>query len=406
MKWLMNLLRGTVTVAVEGVYPERLMNLCAQEGVLFWGIQWEGAHNVTLVTRRKDLKRLRTLAQKLSCTLVVGKGVGLPFFLGRLRYRYAFLAGLALSVCAVVVLSQFVLTIQVVGNERVSTGEILSELERLGLHIGGYGPDLDRVTMAQQAVFSLEELSWMAINRYGTRIEVIVRERVMTPEIREFTGLASVYAQADGIIQSMRVQVGDGMVVTGDIVAEGDLLISGLVELESPEYSELPSIWLEVHAQGEVYARTWRTLEGQIPLKTTVKTPTGQSETVYSLTIFGNTVNFFGSGSIEGGECDKIRNTILFDLPRDITLPLYFTTETSCGYTTQQVEVNMAAAQTLVEEGLVEQLRDVLGEDGTILSTTSQARREGDILYVTLYAECEEEIGETRSLDALQPPEE
>lgn len=403
IKWLVNLLRGTVTVAVEGVYPERLMNLCAQQGVVFWGIQWQSPHNLTLVIHRRNLKQLRQLAKKLGCQLVVGRGMGLPYFLSRFRQRYAFLLGLVLSVCTVLILSNFVLSIQVVGNEEVTTGEILSHLEGLGVKIGVYAPDLDRVAIAQQAVLELEELSWMAINSYGTHIEVIVRERVMTPEVRNPTGLSSVYAEADGIIESVNVQVGQGKVVEGDIVAKGELLISGHLEILPPEYSDRESMWMEFPAQGEVYARTWRTLEGAIPLTTTVKAYTGQDETVYFCTIFGNTVNFFGSGSIEGGECDKISCTSVCTLPGGLVLPISLTTQTSYGYTPQQVEVNPSAAQSLLEERLISQLKSQLdieaGEE--ILSTDFSARRDGDVLYVTLSAECREEIGVSQPAEEL-----
>ncbi len=403
IKWLMNLLHGTVTISVEGAYLERLLNLCAQQGVVFWGLQWQGSHNLTLFVHRRDLKLFRQLAARLGCNLVVGQGVGLPFFLGRFRHRYAFLAGLVLSVCTVFTLSNFVLSIHVVGNEGVATGEILSKLEELGLKTGVFAPDLDRVAMAQQAVLEMEELSWMAINRYGTYLEVIVRERVMTPKLRPISGLSSVYAEADGIIQSVCTQVGESLVKQGDIVAKGDLLISGYVELLPPQYSQLDSIWMEVPAQGAVFARTWRTLEGEIPLTTMVKEPTGQEERGYFCTIFGNTVNFFRRGSIEGEKCDKIIYTTMCMLPGGVELPITFTTQIARGYTTQQVAVNPSAAQTLLEERLTAQLKSQLEEGENILSTHFTARQQGDVLSVTLAAECEEEIGEVGDLEVRRP---
>lgn len=40
MKRAMNYVRGTVTLTARGLFPERLLNLCAQEGVPCWG--WSG----------------------------------------------------------------------------------------------------------------------------------------------------------------------------------------------------------------------------------------------------------------------------------------------------------------------------------------------------------------------------
>lgn len=406
MKWLMNILRGYVTLTIQGAYPQRLLNLCAQEGIVFWGLHWQEDHSITLVVRRSALPRLRQLTQRLDCQLTVGQGVGLPFFLGRFRHRYAFLLGLALSVSAVLFLSNFVLTIQVVGNDTVSTGEILNTLSQLGVQPGVNGAQLDRVTIAQEALLQMDELSFLAINRYGTRLEVIVRERVLPPTLQEDQGLTSIFAQVDGIIEDINLLVGEARVEVGDIVAQGELLISGEVELEPPEYSENPSMWMEFTALGQVKARTWRTLEGQIPLTTTTKQYTGSNSTSYTLTILGHSINFFSKGSILDEEYDKMITVYPWTLPGNITLPLYITIEACRGYLPQEIAVNTDGAQALVEEALLLRLEDILGEEGELLSTSFQARQQDGTLFVTLSAQCYEEIGVSQPVEPTHTTEE
>ena len=51
MKRLMNFLRGMVTLTVTGPFPERLINLCAQEGIDFWAVTWLDMHTLRLTTR-------------------------------------------------------------------------------------------------------------------------------------------------------------------------------------------------------------------------------------------------------------------------------------------------------------------------------------------------------------------
>ena len=38
---LVNALRGSVRLEVEGAFPERFLNLCAQRGILFWNVEWK-----------------------------------------------------------------------------------------------------------------------------------------------------------------------------------------------------------------------------------------------------------------------------------------------------------------------------------------------------------------------------
>ena len=40
------LLRGSVRVRAQSVYPERVLNLCSARGIEFWDLQWCGANVV------------------------------------------------------------------------------------------------------------------------------------------------------------------------------------------------------------------------------------------------------------------------------------------------------------------------------------------------------------------------
>ena len=252
----MNYVRGTVTLTAQGLFPERLLNLCAQEGVPCWGVEWLDSRTLRLTTYRQKLSLARELAKRAGCELTVEGHRGLPSFLGRFRRRYGFLLGFALSLAAVCVLSQFVLTIDVTGNETVSTARILSQLRQEGVRVGVYGPSLDRTAAAQRALRELEELSWMSINRYGTRLEVVVREAVQTPDMVEEEGFYHVAAETDGIITQVEPLAGEAAVEEGDTAAKGDVLISGLISIEPPLYSDQPVRYYETHARGRVWART------------------------------------------------------------------------------------------------------------------------------------------------------
>ena len=64
MRRLMNFLRGMVILRLTGPFPERLINLCAQEGIDFWAMEWLDENTVRLTTRRHTLARFRELARK------------------------------------------------------------------------------------------------------------------------------------------------------------------------------------------------------------------------------------------------------------------------------------------------------------------------------------------------------
>ena len=348
MRQVENLLRGTVTLTARGAFPERLLNLCAQEQVPCWGLEWVDEHALRLITLRQKLRRLEELAQRVGCEIEIEDSRGLPAFLRRFRKRYAFLVGLALSVAAVCILSRFILTIQVTGNEQVSSATILSQLRQQGVRPGVYGPSLDRKSIAQRVLLEMPDLSWMSINLYGTRLEVVVREAVKAPELDREEGYYDVVSQADGIILQVEPLAGEALVAEGDTVAKGEVVISGLVSMPPPQYSDLPTRYYQTHARGRVWARTWRTLRGAIPLQAQVKEYTGKERTLWSISFFGFSLDFFRNSSIPWESYDKITTVYQGSLPGGQRLPMMLTAQRCRAYETQSVDVDVEAAQALV----------------------------------------------------------
>lgn len=396
MRHLMNLIRGMVCVRLTGLFPERLINLCAQEGVEFWAMEWEDEHTVRFTTRRRTLGRLEELAGRVGCEVKRESSRGLPDFLGRFRRRYAFLIGLVFALCAVSVLSRFILVVQVSGNEHVSTAVILSQLRQLGVRPGVYGPGLDRKQLAQELMIQLDGLSWAALNLHGTRLEVLVREKVKTPERIDERRNVDIIAQADGIVTHVEPELGDAVVKEGDVVAKGDVLISGTVTLEPPRYSELPNRYYQTHARGRVWARTWRFLTAAIPAEAVVKDYTGAEKSVWSVNFLGRRIKIFGNTGIPWAMYDKITTVRQATLPGGEALPLSLSRETVREYEPRMAEVDRQAAQALLERQLLEQLTALIGEGGEVESTQFSARVSGGRLEVTLTAQCLEEIGEER----------
>ena len=387
MKRIINFFRGWVEFTVAGAFPERLFNLCAQLGVAFWGLVRVDAHTLTLRVAASDRKAFRQAVEKAQCTILDQQRGGVPFFAWRFRKRYAFLAGLACALMAVIVFSQFILTVDVTGNETVPTAVITAQLRRQGVRLGAYGPGLDVRQIAQEALIELDDLSYMTINLHGTRAEVIVRERVEPPEVAEDEEFCDIYATTDGVITRMEVTAGDALVEPGTAVLKGEPLIAGMIELEPPLYSDLPSRYLTVRAEGKVYASTRRVLTAQIPLTASVKQYTGEETVHYALLLPGRRINFYQNSGISYEEYDKITKSKVVE-----GLPVTLLKEVCRAYTTVEQPLNAEAAQTLLEEQLHQRLLDMVGT-GTVQEEQFSAKVEHDVLTVTLTAECEEEIG-------------
>ena len=390
---IVNLLRGSVKLEVVGAFPERFLNLCAQRGVAFWAVEQPDSRTLRLTVAWKDRKGLGELAERTGCTIRQRGKKGVPPFLLGFKKRYAFLTGLVLALAAVCVLSRFVLVIEVEGNESVPSQVILSELRRQGLRPGVYGPSLPVREMTNEVLIRLEDLSWMTVNLHGIRAQVVVRERIKKPELLDRKTLGDIVAKAPGLVEHMEVWAGDPAVAEGSIVMPGEPLIRGSVQMDPPQYSELPIEWMAVRAMGKVEGRTWRSMTAAIPLTAEVKVYDGEKSTRWWLSVLGQRVNFFQNSGISYARYDKISRVWDMALPGVGALPVALGRETLRSYGTQSVTIDAAAAQAMLEVQLLQRLHALLGENGEELSHSFSAQEKDGLLTVTLTAECKEELG-------------
>lgn len=392
---LLNRLRGQVRLRVECAFPERVLNLCGVRDLAFWDLEWENAAAFTCRMSRRDFHALSRAAERLECTLTVVGREGAPFFLGRFRHRQALVVGMVGLGLGLFLGSFFVWDYQITGNETVPEERILRALEQCGVGIGSFGLALDGEDIRNQVLLEIPELSWVAVNVSGCRAEVQVRERVEPPELLDETTPSNVVARRSGLVLEIRDWNGMAAVQPGTAVTEGQLLISGVEDLDTLGARVLAGM-------GSVQARTWHTLTTQIPLAGLEKRYTGR-ETGTAALVFGrHRIKFFSNGSIEGGNYDKITTRSPWSL-LGVPLPVTWVRERYRFYETVPAELDPARAEAMGERILTEQLEALVAPYGTVTSTLCTSRLRGDALEVTLSAECVEEIGRSVPIYTEEP---
>ncbi len=288
---LLRLLRGSILFEVRGGYPERMINLCVKNGIPLWdGKRLEGAFQAR--TTAAGAKRLPELARKSGLLLTIRQRQGLPRWLERSKKRIGLLAGAAVAGAALILSSSIIWNIQVTGNHRLSTEEILSVLQELGVHRGTFREGVDVRNVERQMMLHLDDLSWVAVNLKGSTASIRVRERVLPPEILDVTTPSNIVSTSTGYITAMDVFEGQAVVDVGDAVTQGELLVSGIMEDGNGKNRT-------VRSRAKITARVEDTLAVTIPLTQTDFLCRGV-ETRHSLILWGHAFSLSGSQTPEG----------------------------------------------------------------------------------------------------------
>ncbi|MBQ8670884.1 MAG: sporulation protein YqfD [Oscillospiraceae bacterium] len=261
MRGMIRFFKGWVRFRITGGFPERFINLCAMRGLPLWDGVRRG-ECCEFSAQCRHYRRLRPCARGAGVRLRVLERHGLPFWLKKRRRRWGLAVGVVLCVGALAFSSLFLWNVRVVGNSRLETDQILQTLEKLGVKPGVRCSQIDVRSVERRMMMELSDLGWVAVNLQGSTAVVQVQERVLPPEIVDKPTPCNVVAARGGQIVKMQVYLGQSMVAVGDAVAQGDILVSGVVEDASHDMHL-------VAARADITARTNHTLQVEIPLEQT-----------------------------------------------------------------------------------------------------------------------------------------
>lgn len=384
-----NFFRGNVRVELTSDFPERFINVCAQNSIALWDIQRTGPHTLVVSMLGGGYQKVLAFTARGVGQVKIIRHMGLPPFLLRFRGRFALIASLLTMSAALFTLSLFVWEIDVSGNENIPKEVILQELNALGIGIGTYRGGINSKEIQNQMILKIPELEWLAVNVNGSRADVGVRERDPKPEIIPRNIPCNIVAQKAGLITSINTLEGSPAVTVGEAVESGQLLVSGLID------SNIVGM-RRVHAMADVTARTWYEYTSVIPSTAVGKRYTGREKNRFAIILAGHRINLYWGGPEKypalGMEKTVERKTL--KLSDNFTLPFMWVTETLTEYEPTEFRVSRASADAFMRYAL--DLRLQAESDGAeILSVNYNTTEQGGVYICEMTAECLESIALT-----------
>ena len=372
-------IRGYYTVTASESGARRAMNILMENAVPFYCVKSAGENKTSF---RLDGKSLRKYLSLTEGHVIDGESVersGLFSVASKYRMRFGFFAGALIFAVIIAASSLFIWDINVTGETSVSEDEVLSVLRDHGVYIGAYIPNVDTASAEVRLVIALNELSSASINLRGTVAEVIIREEKPKGS-SEISAPSNLVASRDGMIETIEIAGGIPTVKRGQIVKEGQLLVSGVINSQAVGYRL-------VRARGSVYARTTLQYRASVPLNSYEKTFTGNRKTQKSIKFFSKTVNLFSNSEISFEKYDTIEKERRVCLFGKIELPVFICEKTYEEYVLTPVELTEKQAEEKAYREILKQSEDEL-KDAQILNRYVSSELKDGELVLSCDVEC------------------
>lgn len=318
-------INGFIVVRVEGLNPEKFINLCSRNGINLWDINKLSYTIIEFKMKNNEYKYLKDVIKKTSSRTKIIKKKGFNFLYGKIRRRKFFIIGIAVFLMILFYLSNIVWIIDINGYKRISKDLIYDALKSSGLKEGELKHKINLRDIESNVLKQINEISLINIKFIGTRAKVEVVERTMPPEIIPLDMPTNIIANKGGIVTKILSYKGQPMVQVGDYVKKGQILISGIITDKTNVPSKI------VHAMGIVTARTWYEAKQEVYFNHKFEIRTGRLKKKVYYNIIGKKVRI-KNDNIDFLNYDKIEEKNLlkiagFETPIEVLTEYYYEKE-------------------------------------------------------------------------------
>lgn len=287
-----NFFKGYVLIGVKGFSVERFVNLATYNGIYLWDIK-RNSDGVILKVSVKGFKMLKKYARKTGCRIKILNKRGLPFKIYRYKKRKIFAGGLIFFVFSLYLLSSFIWLINIEGNDRINSEDLLRFCQQQNFKIGSFKPKINFKLLEQKLLNSFSDISWINIKVNGTRAIIQLKETIPKQKIVDRNTPCNIIAKKDGLILNATVSSGTPKIKQKDVVKKGDILVSGEVVIENNNLESSEPVTEYVHAKAKVKAKTYYQINFKIPYEYIEKRYTGKTQKSYTIDVFNKKLSFF-----------------------------------------------------------------------------------------------------------------
>lgn len=385
IKILKSYMQGYVRIIIEGYFIEKVINMCSKNGILLWNSNRKKSILLETNINIKDFKKITKFIKQCKCKVKIKQKKGLPFIFNKYKKRKIFFIFLCLIVIGIMLLSNFVWNIDIVGNENISKEELIEYLKENGLQTATLKSKIDSKEIINKIRLNRNDIAWIGIEIRGTNAIVKIVEADKKPDIIPEEEYCNIIATKPGIIVKVNAQNGTSLVKEGDVVKENTVLIGGWLE---GKYTGTRY----VHANGSIQAKVWYEEKNKVNLKQLNLAKTGNNETKYSVRINNFLINFYKTLS-KFKKYDTIEEIKKIKLFSDFYLPFEIIKKTNFELTENEIVYSKEDAKQKAIENAKNSLDEKIEDKNNILNTYINYNETDEYVEVQVIYEVLEEIG-------------
>lgn len=317
-------LRGLLCVRITCADVEALLTKLILNGIPIKNIDRQDELTVELWVHKCNYPSFEECVMSISGEVKVLSRLGLAWRLLHFRKRPVLISGILLYIFLTLFLPTRIFFVKVEGNQSVPDYEIINTAQSVGVGFGTSRRTVRSEKVKNALLSEMPQLQWVGVNTCGCVAIITVKERNVVDNSATSSGITSIIASRDGIVDSVIATKGNVLCKVGQAVRENQILISG--------YTDCGISIKATSAEGEIYAKTSRKINVILPLARTERVSVNSQEIKYSFIFGKKQINLYKDSGISDSSCVTMYDKRIITLPGGFALPVAVVKETIVYY--------------------------------------------------------------------------
>ncbi len=266
---------------------------------------------------------------------------GMVYKAKKYKLRIGIGLGIVLSIAIIFFLSNIILKIRVTGCEGQVYSSVINSLNQYGVNPGCFIPSIDFDELERKLVLYVDNVSWASVRNDGGTVVVNIHQSTEKPDMITTRLPCNIISTRDAQIVDVEVYSGQLMVLKGDGVKKGGLLVSGFV-IDEKERA------LYYHSQAKIIGEYTERICIYQPYNDVKKILSNKTHKQSFIDFFNIKIPISFNEKIVGEYSESSRTNYLSFF--SIKLPLGITYKTYTPYKTEKVNYNDEEAIALINE--------------------------------------------------------
>ena len=361
-----------LTLKIEVIELEELINTLIKNDIDIDSINRLSISSAILSIQYKDFQKFKEIFNKYDGSYeIIGKDKR-STTIYTLRNRISLVIGIVIFFLSLMLLNEFVWSIDIKTEKNISPFEIRNLLYKEGIKEGTFKRKINYEDLEEKLKEDHPKISWVSVRPYGSKLLIDIREKQLPPSLIKDDTKKDLIAKKDGIISRVYTANGTALVKAGDVVKCGDPLISYIEGDETHSYEVVP--------KGVVMAKTFYEDKIVVPYKEKNRDRTGKYISNKYIIIAGNKI-CVKKAENKFEKYDKIEENY-----GPFVIEKYYEVIEN------EIDLYKESVIKKAEGELLEKIKSNISVNSSIMDKKIDKEEKGDCCEIRMIIQCEEDI--------------